>query len=164
MRGSKAKRLRKFFPHSHEKSVWRKYKRLMTAEGTHQESTYKGPGVPVAKGKWLPSDEMAAAEQTQRRHVIGWDYALNGPIYANTALIELRPVYAIGSFFGKLNKAGKIQALIVSKLAEFISKPDTIRLIAHIKNNKEYFEPDRDESKQPQGPDRIGKTAATPVA
>ena len=165
MRGSKAKKLRKFFPHSADKPIWRKYKRLMNAEGKSQDSTYKGPGVPVAKGSWLPSDALTLEEETQRYHYKSvTELGVEHKVRRNTALIDLHPTYVIGKIFGDLNKKGKMQALLIGVLAERVSKPVLLYMINELKNNKEYFEPDRDEAQQPEGPDRVGQDTPAPVA
>lgn len=167
MRGSKAKKLRKFFPHSTDKPIWRKYKRLMNAEGKSQVSTYKGPGVPVAKGSWLPSDALALEEMTQRYHTTEPIKDSLGEWHVHrvkTAIIDLHPTYVIGKIFGDLNKRGKMHALLIGVLAERVSKPALLYMINELKNHKEYFEPDRDEAQQPEGPDRVGQDTPAPVA
>jgi len=165
MRGSKAKKLRKFFPHSADKPIWRKYKRLMNGKGKSQDSTYKGPGVPSARGTWGPSDEIASAEQIQRYHyILVTELGVAHKVRRNTALIDLHPTYVIGKIFADLNKKGKMQALLIGVLAERVSKPVLLYMIHELKNNKEYFEPDRDETQQSERPDRIGQDPLAPVA
>jgi hypothetical protein len=167
MRGSKVKRLRRFFPHSDEKPVWRKYKRLMNREGKSQSSTYKGPGVPVAKGTWGRSDELAYGSMIQRHHWVGEP---GHAVQVRTALIVRHPLHEVGAVFGSLNKKGKVQALWIGMLAERVSKPALMFMINHLKTNKEYFEPDErasgrhDEAQQPEGHGGVRQDPDAPVA
>ncbi len=167
MRGSKVKQLRRVFPHSDEKPVWRKYKRLMNRKGKSQDSTYKGPGVPVAKGTWGVSDEIAYGNMVHRYH---WAGEPGQEVQVRTALIVRHPLHEVGAIFASLNKKGKVQALWLGILAERVSKPTLMFMINHLKTNKDYFEPDErtsgghDETQQPEGHGGVGQDSDAPVA